>query len=165
MSDSVPKPPEEQVVIEQQDPKRLQDWISFFKNLSPRVRVLEPGNAEFLHFYLSGEEVVRRLKQMQEDYILLNWPKREGIAFIIQYDTSLPKQKPVFEPENAYIFCFGSHVFGLGYFSWDGDAEQGDWATTYSLSDYSESALRWDYIKKIIMDRIAELERQVPEFK
>jgi hypothetical protein len=49
------------------------------------------------------------------------------------------------------------------HFEWDGDAEEGEWAETYSIRSYRPEALAWSYIKKMIVDKVTAMELQVPK--
>lgn len=168
MSDTplVPEPPQEKIVISAEDETRLAEWISFFKGLSTRVKILLPKDDEFEGFLTRAEKTLREGKTIDDSYQLVDFPTEEWTAFVIQINESEPGSIfKDYEWRDTFFFCFGDTAFSLDHFNWDGDAEAGNWATSYSLSTYSKDCLQWDFIKKLIVDNIKNLENRVPPLK
>ncbi|MCF7865185.1 MAG: hypothetical protein K9M11_01630 [Candidatus Pacebacteria bacterium] len=160
----VPEPPSVQIVIPSVDLKKMERWIAFFNGLSERVYLIRPRDDAFGQFYRNAAEKLRVEKMLEDDYKILDWPKPEEIAFVVMINIAPPGSMfSDFNIGNSYFFCFGKRAFSVTHFVWDGDAEQCDWAKSYSLSSYTEAALSWPHILDIITGRIRELEDQVPD--
>lgn len=162
----VPQPPSEKIVIPAEDEARLSEWISFFKQLSHRVKILLPKDDEFEGFIAKAERTLRKGKNIEDNYELIGFPTEEWTAFVILINEGEPGS--IFETYTwmeIFFFCFGDIAFSLNHFNWDGDAEAGNWASSYSLASYSRDCLQWDFIKKRIVDRVRNFENRVPPFK
>lgn len=159
------------VVIDQEVQKNFDGWLSYIKNLSPRIKVLLPSDKEFV---LETFERCAKIAALRDDdteeniekSILHGWPEFSSVAFLVTLDSSLPGHRKVFAVENTFLFCFGDIAFGLDYFhiiSWEEEEDEWEYADhEYSLEDYPESALSWEYIAKRIKDRLIELEKMAP---
>ena len=164
MKSKVPEAPTP-IVIEEGDLQRLAGWVKFFKELSHRIKVLERNSAEVSKFLISAEAVTRRVNRIEDDCTLIGWPTLDQVAFVITINSAPLDDKPVYMPKDAYFFCLDGTAFGITYFEWDGDGEEMRWDKTYSLRDYSPSSICWNYIQQIIVGKIKEMARRVPELK
>lgn len=160
----VPEPPSAQVIISSVDMEKIERWIAFFKGMSERVHIVRPNDDRFDQFYSVAEENLRKRKIIENHCTIVGWPKESEIAFALAIDIAhAGSLVPKFDIEDSYFFCFGKKAFGVTYFEWDGDGDAGHYPTTYSLKGYSEGALSWEYITKIITDRVKDLEDRVPD--
>ncbi|MBP6975033.1 MAG: hypothetical protein KBB54_03795 [Candidatus Pacebacteria bacterium] len=161
----VPEPPAVQVVISSPDAERIEGWITFFKTASKRVHIVRPVEERFKAFLDTAEANLRANKWIEYHVKIVDWPKPENIAFVVTIDVAPPGHsgKPVLNIENTYVFCLGKKAFGIRYFEWDGDGEANYDPQTYSLGQYPDDALSWDYVSSLIIDRIRGMEDRVPE--
>lgn len=159
----VPEPPPTQLVIPREGLQRVESWISFFKKLSPRVKILLPGDVRFCDFLVNTKNLARELVELNDDEEFIGWPTEEGVAFVVMIDSSnLGTRETVHRLDDIYFFCFGDLAFSAPYFNWDGDPEEDDCSKTYSLRGYSGEALAWTYILSLIIGRVKELEARIP---
>ncbi|PCI20162.1 hypothetical protein COB64_02525 [Candidatus Wolfebacteria bacterium] len=145
--------------IPQYAEKNIAKWIHYLKNVSPRIIIKMPYDKD-----LDLDVLKQKFKEgdyIEEDMKISDWPKKEQLAFLLSFDSSLPGHKRKFLIGNTYFFCYYGIAFGLGYFEWDGDGGENQNCTTYSLQSCPKSALTWEYITKIIIDRITEIENSV----
>ncbi len=163
----VPRPPTERLAIPQEDLRRLTSWMNFFRNLSPRLKVVPASEEGFENLLSALEQEVRVRRLIEPEYQLVGWPKSDNVAFVVTID-SHPPGSP-FEDckiEDKHIFCFDNVAFGANYFEWDGDSdEECAGPATYSLSGYSEDSLYWEYVRTLIVDKVTDLEQRVPAIK
>lgn len=153
----VPKPPTKFLQISQKDKDLLDLWISFFKNLSPRIKIVLSQDQEFDMDYYKKSIILN----IREEIDLLDWPEKEKVAFFLTFDSSFPNQKPKFLLKNSFLFCFKDIAFGFEDFEWDGDEE--DFLNNqYSLRNYPEKCLSWKFINENrIIKAIKELEDSI----
>ena len=141
--------------------ERLAKWIDYFKNLSPRIRMILPAEETFF--------TVQKLKTMatamaQKDLNseqLQSWPMTENIAFAIAYDSSHPGCPAKFEPKDIYIFCLKGtegKAFGLSCFAQD---DKNIDPSSHSLRWCPKNALRWKYAAAAIALLVRETEGSV----
>lgn len=162
----VPEPPEEEVVIPAEDEARLKKWTDFFRGLSTRVKIILPKDDEFKGFLTKMNKVLREAKKISNEYEILDFPLEKNIAFVILVNESEPGSIfEVYDWSDAFFFCFDNVAFSLNHFQWDGDLEEDDWASSFSLKHYSKDLLYWDFIKKLIVGRLRDLEKRVPPFE
>ena len=147
--------------------KNLAVWINFFKNLSPRIKLVLPEDKGFTPDI--WEELAKKEKESGEelDKILLKgWPKHNDIAFLVSCNSAVSLEaKPHFLLKDSFLFCYGNFAFGLTYFEFANDPHPSDEVYTYSLEDYVPDALFWEHINKVIQSRLLELEEEVPPFE
>lgn len=146
--------------IDSKAEKFLKKWIFFFQNLSPRIRIILPGDKDF---NLENLKKVAISLQKSREVEFEGWPESENVAFIILLDLSYPLHPKKIEPEDCYVFCYKDIAFGLTYFEWDGDGETDPFCKTYSLSNYIDIALSWKYISKLVSDKIKDIENSIKE--
>ncbi len=148
-------------VITAQIQKRYDDWIDYFKSMSPRIKIRNPNDEEFdlRKVEILAKQFARHDYDV-EDVLLLDWPEKKNIAFILCYDSALPAAtKQEFLDENIHVFCFGDIAFRINYFESVDDAMHD---FTYGLQNYPPSALLWKYIATLIKDRLIAIETLVP---
>lgn len=159
MKNIIPELPEPFVVTEELQQK-LEKWVEYFKNISPRIKMWRPSDENFTleKFEVLTKEIIESCYDIDhiDQITLKEWPKKENIAFIVGYDSSLPGHSKRFLPKDVRIFCYGDFAFGLGYFERDSDSSDDDF-----ILDYPESALSWNYMAKIIRDEILEIQKQI----
>jgi len=163
MKTIIPKLPDPFVVTPELEEK-LKSWIEYFKNLSPRVKVLLPSDQKF--DWVEFKKMAKRLARIEEENfdkaILWDWPKKEQVAFCVFYDRALPNHEKEFLFDDAYVFCYRDFAFGFKYFDRVEDEElrhHGD--IEYTLRYYPQSALSWNYVAKIIRERLIETEKAI----
>lgn len=151
----VPKPFQITEVIQ----KKYDGWIDYFKKLSRRIIVYQPNDELFTKILAALEKKTREdifERSGYEGVELIGWPKKESIAFIVSYDSSLPGHEKTYSAEDCRFFCYGDLAFGITYF----ESDEGD-SSKYSYSNYSKSALRWKYVAKLVRERIKEFQKQI----
>jgi hypothetical protein len=161
----VPKPPSEGVKIRRKDLENAEGWMIFFRNLpSDRVRVIDRSDESLPGILAESESKWRSERNVEKkSYSLIGWPpKPETIVFAVWINTSPDAILAQFNPTEVYVFCLDDRAFCITHFGWDGDAEEGDWAETYSLRAYTEGQLRWDYIKELIVDQLRRSTDRIP---
>lgn len=169
ISSEVPKNIPEPETIEQTNQKFLNDWVNYFKNLSPRIKIIFPKDKEFDFEKIKIKTaLLKELEEGEQEKII--WPKNE-IAFLLAIDSNILEEKPSFLVKDVHLFYFGNLAFSLDHF--DADCEvigsEGDflgieynYSGTYSISNYGATALSWNYISELIRRYIKELENKVP---
>ena len=160
MKTIIPELPEPFVISEEIQMK-LEAWVEYFKNLSPRVRIKRPSDD---NFDLKGFEVIAKdLTESSDDFTkikLHDWPKLEQVAFVVSYDSSLPGHIKEFLGKNIYIFCYGDFAFSLKHFECVEEIERYD-IYQFDLQTYPEEALCWNYMAKIIREGIMSLQEKI----
>lgn len=159
----VPEPPKE-IVIEQEDSRRLTEWITFFQKLSPRISLHSVGNIDLIEFLQHAERTLREEKHISRDYTIRDLPMPDHIAFVIQINSSEPCA--LFTTHvwrDTFFFTFGNIAFHLGHFEWDGEVNGSENSKSFSLGGYDRNLLTWEFIKNQIVRRVTELESRVPE--
>ena len=125
----VPEAPAEQVVIAQEDLQRLEDWISYFSRLSPRIKLFHGTDPGVAHLLSEMKKKFREEKGMPDDQKIIGWPTVATTAFLLEVDSSLPNSpRPLHEFSNVHFFCFNDLAFGPRHFEWDGEGSE-----TFSL--------------------------------
>lgn len=168
---TIPKPPLPETITEEVE-KRRNKWITYFRNLSPRINVITRSNfknedgynlfLENINFFC--EEIIRVEKDVDELEIL-DWPNKKSIVFIIEINSSLAPGGLELKSKNTYVFCYGDTAFGLDYFEEEDSYElEGKYIHTFSLSGYSKEALSWNYVSSVIKHILEEIENSVPLF-
>lgn len=161
-----PKPPAHQDKIEPKIQKNVEGWITYFANLSPRIKLIRNTDSEFdidkLH------QIARDVIEHMDENQTILFPTKENVAFVILVDSNKFGPEPVYWGMDTYLFCSGNCAFSLSHFTQDSDSlddegERWEYFDTYSLRDYSEDCLFWKYIAKIIRYRIKEIEQKVPD--
>ena len=155
--------------IEQTNQKFQDAWVNYFKNLSPRIKIMFPGDEKF-----DFEKIklnVAKLKRMdEEDIDKIIWPE-EKISFLLSFNSSILEEENNYLIMDTFLFYFGDIAFSLGHFEIDSQiideggaytVAQYKYFDTYSLSDYSDDLLEWKFIAKLIKGRIVDLENKVP---
>lgn len=162
----VPDSPPVQIVVPQDDLKRLDEWLNFFKRLSPRVRLIRPGESDFEGLLGRAERKLREQKDIEPKFKIIGWPQAEEIAFVLLINSSLQPAEQLWEIRGTYLFCFGDRAFSPDHFEWDGDAEEdeGD-SESFSLNGYAEDMISWNYITRLVVGKITDLQKQVPKMK
>lgn len=157
----IPRAPEPYKIKEKMK-ENLQKWVDYLKGLSPRVIIKLPSDKDFdLDLYrLKAKELTHTF--LEENDRFDDWPEVNQVAFVLCYDSSLQEHKKNYLAKNAYIFCYYDTAFGLDYFEAEYDQDD-HFMGVYSLESYTENALSWEYIAKIIKDEIQELEKAIPE--
>ncbi len=163
----VPQPPPENLAISQEDLQRLNSWLEFFRQLSPRVKVIQALETELEILLEALEKEAREENHITEDSELVGWPKARNVAFVIMMNSAPPGSEiEEWKTDNKYIFCFDNVAFGAGYFEWDGDPDdECVGSPTYSLSGYPEDSLYWDFVRSLIVEKVVDLEQRVPAMK
>jgi len=161
--DKIPKPPKPRI-IESKDLKRLDKWIKYFKDLSPRIKILTYKDRLFKETIDSAKKCAERfLFEGGDGYFISDWPEINKISFFITIDSSKPGGDIKNTIPDTYIFCFSNHSFGITYHEYDGDHEVCGDIYSYSLSSYPPSSLEWSYITEIIIDKVQRYSNVVPE--
>lgn len=164
MNPIVPTPPEPEHVIEEAR-QNTEGWISYFKGLSTRIRVISPSDKEF--DLKKWEEYAKILTRTYRDFDhirLVGWPTKEDTVFLVGIDSSLEKGVATFLINNAFLFCRRDLAFGLDYFE-EEDFDIDDIERTYSLESYPKDALKWDFIKEKIKGELLRIESSVPKIE
>lgn len=168
----IPKPPLPEVITEEVE-KRRNEWITYFRNLSPRLNVITRSNFlsedEYNNFLENTnffcQEIIRVRDDVDEPEIF-DYPKKESIVFIIEINSSLIPDDSKIQYQDTYIFCYGDTAFGLAHFEREDSYELGnDLIYRYSLSGFPQTALSWSYISLRIKDKLERIENSVPPFK
>lgn len=168
----IPKPPLPETITEEVE-KRRNEWIAYFRNLSPRLNVITrsnfPSEGEYNNFLENTnffcQEIIRVRDDVDEPEIF-DWPKKESIVFIVEINSSLEPNYSKINSRNTYVFCYGDTAFGLAHFDREDCYELGcELIYRYSLSNYPRTALSWSYISFIIKGKLEEIENSVPPFK
>ncbi len=154
----IPEPPQP-FVLGEKAKENLKKWINFFNNLSSRIWCRDSFSEEILVMLESKAKSISNIDNGK----IIDWPKQKDIAFFI-YLNSSPKNdaESLLNTEEIFVFCFNDRAFGLDYFEWDGD-EYNQNCNTFSLSNYSEKALSWNYISEVIKNRLMQIEESVPK--
>jgi hypothetical protein len=164
----IPKAPVPET-IPPADQYRLHKWIQYFKNLSPRTRVYSHLNKKEFEKQLADlhEKTLKYIFKEYESKELRDWPKEEEVVLIVIWDSSLPGQDSEFLLKNSRIFCFNNFAFGPDFFNleyeYDEDSPSYDLigqSDHCSLAETSSDGLNWEWITKIIKDRIEEIEKR-----
>jgi hypothetical protein len=163
--ENVPKPPVHQDRIEPLVQKNVEGWITYFVNLSPRIKIVRNTDPEFdieqLH------QAVRDLiEHIDENQTIDGFPIKESVAFVLLIDSNKFGSNPIYKGRDTYLFC-SNVAFSLDHFQQDSeliDEDNGEWEyfDTFSLSSYSEDCLTWKFIGKLIKDKIKEIEQKIP---
>lgn len=165
----IPKNIPELETIGQTNQKFLDAWVNYFKNLSPRIKIIFPGDKNFNFEDIKTKTAA--LKNLDpEDKGKIIWPD-EKLAFMLIFDANVLGDKPEYFVRNTYLFYFGDIAFSLHHFEVDsviideGDAftaTEYEYLGTYSLSSYSEDLLEWKFIATLIKSAIRDIENKVP---
>ncbi len=153
----VPEAPSIKEVVPSKAKENLLGWIKFFKDLSPRIEILIPGDKLF-----NLEEIEQKTIN---DFIgnpnanLINWPEKDDVLFILTIDSSFD-EKPIFLFPDTYLFCRRDYCFGLDYFQYYSESNVSD--NDYRIT-YDRDCLVWNFIKNLIVKRLKILEESVPE--
>ena len=159
----IPEPPEKRV-IESDDLLKLEKWIEHFRNLSPRIFIETPKDPGFSSTIEQSRRLANKHLPDSTIYTITDWPDIDDIAFIVAIDSSKPGHGTrVALAEDAYIFCFNDHAFGITYHNSESGPEEGDHSYDYSLHFYSAEALSWRYITERITERVEEYSNVVPD--
>jgi hypothetical protein len=162
-SPSIPPPPLVPVVVPETTEAKLTAWKKHIHRISPRIRLVDPSHKDFDHCYTASQHKIRQILDGNPDYTLVGFPAKENIFFFVAVNTSLDSVGR-FNTDMFWVFSAGNIAFAFSYFEWDGDAEDEDWAETYSLRGYSSTALSWEYVLSCIVSRIEEIENKIPNF-
>jgi len=166
MSEEIPQTPKLEK-IEDGGIQRINEWISYFKNLSDRILVIEDNGLNNISNWLAiAQMMTMRMNDLEphQKGNLLGWPDASEVAFIIKVNTSMAGREPKYPEDFWRIFCIGNFAFSPGYFEWCGDAETDPDNPNYSLGGFSDSALSWEYVTSLIKNQLKELSKAIPEF-
>lgn len=164
MKTIIPELPSSFVVSEELQMK-LEAWIEYFKNLSPRIRIKRPSDNDFN--LKTFELMAKDLTEISDDFTeikLHGWPELEQVAFVVDYDSSLPGHPKKFSKKDRFIFCYGDVAFGLGYFERSDDEEYQD-DYRFDLNGYVKEALEWNYVAKIIREDLLSIQGEIKNSK
>lgn len=140
---------------------KLNQWIDYFRNLSPRIRLIFPIDKDFdLEEWEQKAKIFTEVTDELNDIVLFDWPRKTQVAFLLGYNSALPGHEDQYLVENGHVFCFGNVAFSLSHFG--RDEEDFGKRYHYSLSQYSKDCLEWKFIAKLIKDRLIEIETSVP---
>jgi hypothetical protein len=157
LKQDVPKAPSKKEKVDSKAKENLLGWITFFKELSDRIRLFVPGDKFF---------DLKHLKQKSIDFIyspnanLINWPEECDVLFILTINSSLEDEKQNSLFQDTYLFCKRDFCFALDYFQYDNqESIVGYYDYIISLD---EDSLKWNFIKNLIIKRLKDLENSVP---
>lgn len=154
---NIPKAPKP-LVINGTAKKRLEEWILYFQNLSPRIKMILKTDPNFnLDIY---KEFLLEKLDPEENAEITGWPSEKNVLFVIMINSSLEENNEEYKTNNIFIFCLNNLAFGLDYFESEEDLEIGHFSNDYSLQNFPEDALSWSYISKIIERLILEIEEE-----
>lgn len=160
---SVPPPPEPEMITEEAA-DNVEKWISYFKELSPRIRVMTSFDTNFdLSKWEENAKILTRSHRHSDNISLLGWPTKEDVAFVVGIDSSVHTGVTNFLASNGFLFCRRDYAFGLDYFEED-DIQEDGFNKEYSLREYSKNALCWKHVAEVIKNRIVEIEKSIPKF-
>lgn len=163
----IPNVPEPLVLTEKLEQK-LQTWITYFKNMSPRIIVMTPSDKNFnLEDYENSCKKEIGFSNDPKDIMICSWPQKEQVAFIVCYNSSLPENKPEYLVKNAILFCF----YDLAFFLERNGFEQGEKeeiitknknhiVMKYYLSGYP-NILTWEFNTEILKQRLIDIENSI----
>ncbi len=154
----VPEAPSEQVSIPQEDLQRLEEWISYFERLSPRIKLFRRTDAGVPYLLSELEKEFRKKTLMDDDQKIVGWPTVSTMAFMIQIDSSLPGLPPLKKLNDVRFFCFDDRAFAPNYFRF-GDNEY------VSLEEWTSKTLSWDFIRARLEEELVHLESRVPKLR
>ncbi len=166
---SVPRVPKNQIVIELKNANRVEEWITYIREMSPRIRVEriigtktefeEKLKAWFWELHQRGGIGVekRHLAEVRD------WPEPENIAFAIGIDMSpLADGKP--KPEDTFVFCYYNFALGLDFYfrsDHEGDLRSGYW-WAFLLPERPKGVTTWRGVLREIKRRLELAEKVVP---
>lgn len=161
---NIPPPPEPCSIKEEAIPN-IKKWVSYFRELSSRIKVITPEETEFnLDLW---QEYAKDLLDDDNQIELVGWPKKDSVVFCVCINCSLSTQA-LFGGYDFFLFCFNNtdkgKAFGLHYFE-ETENTFDNVISTYSLENFSEDALSWNYVNSLIVDRLKEIEKIVPKFE
>lgn len=159
-------PPPDIEKINDSSLKNLAAWINYFQEMSDKIKILLPDDEDFSDNLKEMKKLAIQICRVDPELgeKITGWPEINEIAFVICVNSANPSQKkPRYEGKDVRIFCFRDRAFALGYFSWDGDAEDDPSCTTFSLNSFTGNSLSWEYISDRILDQIKKLSQTVPE--
>lgn len=168
ISSEIPKNIPELEAIEQTNQKFLDGWVNYFKNLSPRIKIIFPEDEEFDFENIKVKTALfKGLGDDEPEKII--WPKNE-LAFLLLINSNILEGKVSFLIKDIYLFYFGDLAFSLDHFEADfeiidsgSDSEdEYNYLGTYSMSNYVDLDLSWNFISKRIREYIKDLEDNVP---
>jgi hypothetical protein len=160
---TVPPAPEP-FTIDEEAKQNLEKWVSHFKGLSSRIRVVLPSDKSFdLNLWQGYTKATIYASEDPSEIELIGWPQKESVAFLICINSSMEEGVNNFAVDNAFLFCFNDKAFGLDYFELF-ETKYDPILFECSLDQYPETALNWLYIAKIIKGRLQEIEKRVPKF-
>lgn len=148
-------------------PKKQQQWQDFFTKISSRIKVRSPQQ-----FFLDELEVLTKksfglVSNGEFDTILISdWPKQENVAFIVRVDMSMPGKVQRFCTEDYSLFVYsenGGIAYDLSYFSVDEEHAPVGFEHACSLRDWEPHLLTWEFRAKLIIGRLKDLQKQVPD--
>lgn len=156
----IPKAPKPEEITEtvMED---CREWINYLTKLSPRVKIILPNDKNF-NLDVFRKKVLGHINS-GDDIVLVGWPKKEEVVMLVSINSSLGDNDPLFLLDDSYLFCWYDLAFGLHYFEWDGDDDPDN--ENYSLRNFTQSALTWDYITKMIKLKLEELAKATPKLK
>ncbi|MCM2339121.1 MAG: hypothetical protein NDI62_01550 [Burkholderiales bacterium] len=160
----VPDPPQVTIVVEEKAKENLQKWISFIKNLSPRILIEDNISRERLYSLYNAS---RKLCHLDEDDQIVDWPELQDVAFVVFINSSHTKSDNYLLPD-IYIFCYRNWAFSLDHFQRDSNDEKDEYVdyNTYSLKDFPEEALSWEHVSgTLIVSDLERIEKTVPDLK
>ena len=154
----IPKPPEP-LIIEPEVKIKLEKWLDYFKNLSPRIVIKLPSDKGFnLDAY--KEEMMEAESLSADIHEIVDWPELRQVAFVIAFDSSLPGHDREFLVSNVYLFCYYDIAFSLNHFESDSD-EENPHQNSYSLAQYDKTCLSWKFIASLIVGKLKTLETAI----
>lgn len=148
--------------------KKKQQWEDFFTKISPRITVLTAPTKLTLD---KLQELTKKTLDIVADneldtVLLYGWPKQEEVAFIVKVDMSMPGQVQQFHTEDYSLFMYGKNggiAYDLSYFGVDEEHTPIGFDHVYSLRDWAPDLLTWGFRAKLIIGRLKDLQKQVPD--
>lgn len=147
--------------------KDLRAWIAVLLAISPRIKIKSVFDSDFdPDIY---QDFFKREFGWSDDITeieILNWPKRDEIAFVLMIDSSLPGKKPGFPVEYGCIFCYGDFAFRANNFEQNAEelCSKGK-LICYSFNNYDIEAklCTWEWQVKIVKMNLENiLKKSIP---
>lgn len=145
-----------------------QRWENFFTNISSRITVLPTPTTLTLD---KLQELTKKALDIVDDseldtVLLHGWPQQEDVAFIVKVDMSMPGRAQQFRAEDYSLFLYGANggiAYDLSYFDVDEEYAPIGFDYVYSLHNWEPDTLIWEFRAKLIIDRIKDLQKRVPD--
>lgn len=152
-----------QEIVEETLAAKLQAWRDFFSKASPRIKVLTPTKELLDELGILTKKSFEYTSDDELDVIgIVDWPSLEEVAFIIRVDNAMPGGESVFSVKNYSLFLYGDVAYDLSYFGQDEYCNIHGFEVTYSLREWEPDLLKWEFRKKLILGKIADLQDRVP---